>query len=102
MLKISKTESSDHRVVELKIEGKICGAWARELKQTCINILDGNVSQLILDFSSVISIDREGLQILKRVDCSKIKIVGCNMFLKDLIGGTRLKQCSVEPGFKQG
>ncbi|MFI5175413.1 MAG: STAS domain-containing protein [Terriglobia bacterium] len=102
MIKISKKESKKGKAVELKIEGKVCGAWAQELKQTCIKILDGNVQQLVLDFSSVTSIDREGLSLLKKVDCPRIKIVGCNLFLKDLIQGTKLKQCRIEAEMKKG
>jgi anti-anti-sigma regulatory factor len=101
MIKISKKESDQGKTVELKIEGKICGAWAEEFKQTCIEILSGDVQHLILDFSSVTSIDREGLSLLKKVDCPRIKIVGCNLFLKDLIQGTKLKQCCVEPKMKK-
>jgi len=101
MIKISKKESNDGRVVELKIEGKICGAWAREFKQTCQEILCGKVEQLTLDFSSVTNIDREGLNLLKKVDCPKIRIVGCNLFLKDLIEGKKLKQCVIEPEFRR-
>jgi anti-anti-sigma regulatory factor len=97
MIKISKKESDEGRLVVLKIEGKICGAWAREFKQTCQDILCGKVEQLTLDFSSVTSIDREGLNLLKKVDCPKIRIVGCNLFLKDLIEGKKLKQSVIEP-----
>jgi anti-anti-sigma regulatory factor len=102
MIKISKKESEEGRTVELKIEGKICGAWAQEFKQTCLQILGGNVQQLVLDFSSVTSIDREGLNLLKKVDCPRIKIVGCNLFLKDLIQGTKLKQSKVEADSQHG
>ncbi|MBZ5537763.1 MAG: STAS domain-containing protein [Acidobacteriia bacterium] len=102
MIKISKKESNEGRTVELKIEGKICGAWAQEFKQTCLQILEGNVQQLILDFSSVTSIDREGLNLLKKVDCPRIKIVCCNMFLNDLIQGTKLKQSKIEADSKHG
>jgi anti-anti-sigma regulatory factor len=102
MIKISKKESDEGRAVELKIEGKICGAWAQEFKQTCLQILGGNVQQLVLDFSSVTSIDREGLNLLKKVDCPRIKIVGCNLFLKDLIQGTKLKQSKIEADPKPG
>ena len=100
MIKISKKVRGKGKTVELKIEGKICGAWAQEFKQTCIEILSGNVQHLVLDFSSVTSIDREGLSLLKKVDCPRIKIVGCNLFLKDLIKGTKLKQCSMEAEMK--
>ncbi|MBZ5555059.1 MAG: STAS domain-containing protein [Acidobacteriia bacterium] len=96
MIKISKKERDKGKTIELKIEGKICGAWAQEFKQTCIQILGEDVQRLILDFSSVTSIDREGLNLLKKVDCPRIEIVGCNLFLNDLIQGTKLKQSKIE------
>ncbi len=96
MIKISKSEKDDGKTVELKVEGKICGAWAQEFEQTCRDILKGEVDRLVLDFSSVTSIDRSGLQLLKKVDCPRIKIVGCNMFLKDLLEGSKLKRCVID------
>ena len=92
MIKISKHEHRKENTVELKIEGKICGEWAQELKRMCQQILSGETKKLILDFTSVTSIDREGLQLLKKVSCSRIQIVGCNMFLKDLLTSMKMKE----------
>ncbi len=96
MIKISKEEQAGGRAVELKIEGKVCGQWAEELKHICQNILSGPVDRLILNFSSVTSIDQEGLKLLKKVDCPRIQITGLNMFLRDRIAGTKLKQCIID------
>ncbi|MDD5541646.1 MAG: hypothetical protein PHX83_00550 [Acidobacteriia bacterium] len=96
MLKITSKEFDNGRRVELKIEGKISGAWAKELKKTCEGFLTEKVERLVLDFSGVTSIDREGQELLKKVDCPKIKIVGCDPFLCDCIRGLKLQKCEVE------
>lgn len=96
MIKISKSEAEGSNTVELKVEGMICGDWARELRQTCGQILSEKSKQLVLDFSSVISIDKESIQSLRNLDCSRIRIVGCDLFLKDVIKGAKLKKCAVE------
>lgn len=58
---------------------------------------------MILNFSSVTCIDEEGPQPLKkRLICQRIIIVGCNMFLKDLIKGTKLEQSLMRRGRTQG
>jgi anti-anti-sigma regulatory factor len=98
MLKITSKELDGGRRVELKMEGMISGDWAKELKLICERFLAGSVEQLILDFSSVTSIGREGQELLKKVDCPKIKIVGCNLFLRDRIRGLKLKKCEMETG----
>lgn len=102
MIKISRSEHENGKVVELKIEGKITGAWAEELRQACVAILRGRAKRLILDFSSVTSIDRDGLQLFKKADCSRIKIVGCNLFLRDLVGNSKLKRCLVDAEAAKG
>lgn len=96
MIKISSNEVRGSDTVELKVEGKICGDWAQELKQTCEQILGEKSKQLILDFSSVTAIDKESIQSLRNLDCSRIRIVGCDLFLKDVIKGARLKRCAVD------
>jgi anti-anti-sigma regulatory factor len=97
MIKISRTENENTDTVELKIEGKVVGDWAHALQQTCRQVLESGREHLVLDFSSVTSIDQEGLRLLKEVDCPRIRIVGLDLFLKDRISGMKLKQCIIDP-----
>ncbi len=72
--------------VTLMLEGQIASDWTAELERECLVVLRQN-KRLILDFASVLFIDRSGVEMLKRVGKSQVEIVNTSDFLATLLHG---------------
>ena len=85
----------DERTATLKLEGKIIGRWVAELEKECKKCLQRKIG-LILDLSSVAFIGDQGIKMLQEMDKERVKLIGCSLFLKELLAKAGL-MASKEP-----
>ena len=78
LLKITKEEA------ELKIEGRLVGWWVSLLEQVCETPRHDKDAIVVLDFSGVSYADRNGVQLLHRLQNRGVVLQGCSPFLEAL------------------
>lgn len=83
MLRITTVEILENKTT-IALEGRVVGSWAEELRRMCETVIR-DVETLILDFSKVTFIDDAGLEVLKTLAQSRVHMVGCSLFLKELL-----------------
>jgi anti-anti-sigma regulatory factor len=83
MLRITKIAENGSPVT-LKLEGKIHAEWVSLLEQEC-RMLVGQKKTVILDFSDVTFIDDRGVEMIRRLPASSIRIINGDSFIEDLL-----------------
>lgn len=84
MLRITQVnEDSDH--VCLKVEGRVIGDWVSELDRTCGSCLSQS-RRVTLDLSDVSYIDRQGVEMLKRILGENVQLIGTTLLVQRLLG----------------
>ena len=68
----------------LKLEGRIIGQWANELREECEMWL-AKGRKAVLDLSGIIFIDEQGIEILKTMKQNGVNLIGCSLFLSELL-----------------
>ena len=72
MLRIQRDDLDDHRV-SLILQGRIAGEWAELLERECAQLLQAGF-RVSLDLSDVVFIGRSGLEALRRLAASGVRI----------------------------
>jgi len=86
MLRITSSDSGQDRVLQL--EGKICQQWIGELcKQIHSSLTEGN--RIVLDFSKVIYIDEEAVEMLSRFSSEQLEKKNCSLYIRTLFDQQR-------------
>ena len=85
MLRIT-TISDDGQNSRLKVEGRLVGSWVSELEQVCRSLLVQK-KMVFLDFSEVGFIDRQGVEVVKRILGDRVEILGASRLVQALLEG---------------
>lgn len=83
MLRITTIDERD-QTVRLKVEGRVVGAWVAELEHAC-NVFLAQKKQIVLDFSGVNFLDRQGIETLKKIAGKRVKISGASLWVQTLL-----------------
>lgn len=75
MLRITRIEPSARDVI-LRLEGKLIGPWANELKSHC-EIVREEGRHFLLEMTEVSFADRAGIALLRLLKESGIELAGC-------------------------
>ena len=81
MLKIVALGNS-HDATTLMLEGRLIGPWVEELRHSCENAL-GATTRLILDLGRVTFIDREGIELLRKLADRHAQVTNCSPFVAE-------------------
>jgi anti-anti-sigma regulatory factor len=85
VLRITKiSESADS--VTLKVDGRIVSEWVAVLEQECLKWLRAK-PEVLLDFSEVMYIERNGVAMLKRIASSNLRLVNCPALIAEMLNG---------------
>ena len=86
MLKISRSESSEGRVI-LKLEGILRGAWLAEVRAACDALLEER-QRVALDLRGVTYVDRAGKELLESLRADdRIAVASASAFVSELLKG---------------
>lgn len=85
MLRIHHTREPGGRVI-LRAEGRVAGAWARELDRECRRLLNEG-HRVALDFSEVVFVDRSGAEVVRQLRSADVQFVHVSPVLRDLLDG---------------
>jgi anti-anti-sigma regulatory factor len=77
--------SEDEKTVTIRLDGKLIDAWVSDLEKLCMRYKDEKNKTVVLDFSGVTFIDRNGLRMLENIKDEKIKIINCSLFIQALL-----------------
>jgi anti-anti-sigma regulatory factor len=83
MLRITKIEQNGSPVT-LRLEGKLSDQWVALLEGEC-RALISQKKMVLLDFSDVTFIDDRGVEMIRRLPASSIRIINGDSFIEDLI-----------------
>jgi anti-anti-sigma regulatory factor len=83
MLKIDVT-SRVGEPITMRLEGRMVGPWVDELRRACEPYL-GDGHTLVLDFSDVSFVDREGVALLRTLRLRQAAFANCSAFVKELL-----------------
>jgi anti-anti-sigma regulatory factor len=83
MLRITEIET-DAETVTFLLEGKIVDEWVAEIKKECEAAFNRR-SKIILDLSRVNFVDEQGVETIRALIRTRVKLVGCSIFLSELI-----------------
>jgi anti-anti-sigma regulatory factor len=84
MLRITeKKEGKNTRV--LRLEGKICQDWIKELEAEIIRSLDDG-KKVVLDFSKVGFIDEDAADMIKQFPQKKVERRNGSLFIRTVLG----------------
>ncbi|MEQ9617698.1 MAG: STAS domain-containing protein [Deltaproteobacteria bacterium] len=75
----------DAEAVTLRLDGKLIGTCVSTLKKECLNYKDKKNKTVILDFSGLSFIDRDGVTMLESINDEKLQIVNCPIFIEKLL-----------------
>jgi anti-anti-sigma regulatory factor len=85
VLRITKiSESADS--VTLKVDGRIVAEWVAVLEQECLKWLRAK-PEVLLDFSEVMFIERNGVAMLKRMASPNLRLIHCPELIAMLLNG---------------
>ena len=92
------TLTDDGQSIRLKVEGRIVGSWVSELDQACRS-LRVQKKMVLLDFSSVSFIDRQGVEVVKRIVGDRFEILGASGLVQALleVGSKENRKGRLEP-----
>ncbi len=84
MLRITeKKEGKNTRV--LRLEGKICQEWVKELEAQIVRGLDDG-KKMVLDFSKVGFIDEDAAEMINRFPQKKVERRNGSLFIRTVLG----------------
>ena len=69
----------------LRLEGKICQEWVKELEAQIIRGLDDG-KKIVLDFSKVGFIDEDAAEMIKRFPQKKVEKRNGSLFIRTVLG----------------
>ena len=95
MLKI--TTVTDRQSTTLQLEGRLAGAWVKELEKCCRSAVHTKTTRpLVIDLSAVTYIDAEGRDLLKKIYRAGAELVasGCltSCVVKEITQGVRRRE----------
>jgi anti-anti-sigma regulatory factor len=90
MLKITEI-SKDDEAITLRLEGKLVDTWIPELERTCLYHRDEKNKAVVLDFSGVTFIDKNGVGMLESIQDQRVKIINCCPFIQSLLSNLVIK-----------
>lgn len=68
----------------LILEGEISAEWVQVLEQQCLGLLEQR-HRVVLDFKNVTSVDRRGIQVLRRLSSLHCEFAGCSPVIANLL-----------------
>ena len=83
MLRITEDSRGDEAIT-LKLEGKLVGMWIPELERICFYNREKKNKTVVLDFSGVTFIHKEGVRMLQRIIDERVHIINCSPFIESL------------------
>jgi hypothetical protein len=83
MLEITKQGTANGGQV-IKLEGKLTGEWVDELARVTATETPARLS---LELSGISFVDRDGVELLRRLISRNVRLCGCSAFVSDLIWG---------------
>lgn len=78
------SESADS--ITLKVEGRIVSEWVTVLEQECLKWLRAK-PEVLLDFSEVTFIERNGVAMLMRIASPRLRLINCPALIAELLNG---------------
>ena len=78
------TMAEDAQNVRLKVEGRVVGECVSELDHSCTGFL-AQKKRIVLDLSDVSFIDRQGIDVLKKVPPDRVHIKGASLLVQALL-----------------
>lgn len=84
MLRITRKAPDSSRLT-LILEGNIASDWVSVLEKECLNAME-ETPVVRLDFSEVTSLDRRGVELLRRLQKAGVQIVHASSVIKGLLG----------------
>lgn len=82
MLRI--TRSVQDGTVCLKLEGKLAAEWVEAFRSACAAEMEHGLRP-VLDLSDVAFVDREGLQLLRRLETEGVRVQSRSNFVAELM-----------------
>jgi anti-anti-sigma regulatory factor len=70
----------------LKVEGRVVSDWVSVLEEESLRWLQEKQA-IVLDFSNVSLVDRRGVEVLRRLRSSNVRIINCSPLIEDLLNG---------------
>ncbi|HKX33605.1 MAG TPA: hypothetical protein VJ302_38355 [Blastocatellia bacterium] len=86
MLRIMEEKAGDNSTT-LRLDGRIAGQWVGLLRTTCDQALQGD-RRLTIDLGGVSFADREGVQMLQRLQQLPVTLINSSPFLQEQIRQT--------------
>ena len=84
MLRIEPVETSSGRCL-LRLEGEVLGPWIDEINRSCAQAL-ATTGKLTLDLTDVTFIDRDGVELFRRLMLDGVVVLNCSPFLQTQLG----------------
>jgi len=84
VLRITRKAPDSSRLT-LILEGNIASDWVSVLEKECLNAME-ETPVVRLDFSEVTSLDRRGVELLRRLQKAGVQIVHASSVIKGLLG----------------
>lgn len=66
----------------VRVEGQVIGPWVQELRRSCDQVLSGG-SELVVDLGAVSFVDRDGVEVLRRLGTGGVALVNCPRFVAE-------------------
>lgn len=85
MLRITQIGESPS-LTTLKVEGRIISNWVSVLEEESLKWLREK-EMVVLDFSNVSFVDRQGVETLRRLRDGNVRIINCSSLIEDLLNG---------------
>jgi len=70
----------------LKVEGRVVSDWVSVLEGESLKLLREK-GIVVLDFSNVSFVDRQGVEALRRLRAGHVRIINCSPLIEDLLNG---------------
>ena len=83
MLRISKL-CENPSGLRLKLEGRIVSEWVSILEEQILECLK-KTQKVLLDFSELRFVDKDGVEMLRRMPSEKIEIINCPGFIEEFL-----------------
>ena len=89
MLRITQIGESPS-LATLKVEGRIVSDWVAVLEGESRKLLEQKRT-VVLDFSNVSFVDRQGVETLRRLRSGAVRIINCSPLIEDLLNGEEVR-----------
>jgi hypothetical protein len=70
--------------LRLKLEGRIVSEWVSILEEQILECLK-KTQKVLLDFSELRFVDKDGVEMLRRMPSEKIEIINCPGFIEEFL-----------------